>query len=149
MGNSLIGKDVTAYTVQGQGFNNANGNASAGPTFNLIGSWKDIEITVSMDWVDRSPSSADWKVQRRTTRNFKGTAKNLVDSGLGSSGLILPLAGDQVILTFTTIDGASCTVFAGITEGGITAGKDGLDDSLSFEGIGLYNGGDPITYDGY
>ena len=146
MSNTLVGKDLTAYSVTGLGFSNLAGGSSNTGTYSLMGSWKDVEITVSYNWVDRTPSSGDWETKRRTTRTFKGSAKNMVTSG-GSASMITALTGDQILLIFTTIDGQTCTCFAGISEGGITGGKEGVDDSLNFECIGQYNGGDPISFD--
>ncbi len=146
MSNTLVGRDVTAYAVTGAGFQSLDGNVGSVGEFNLLGTWKDIEITLNYNWADRTPSGGDWETKRRTTRSFKGSCKNMVNSA-GSSAMFSALSGDQVFMRFTTLDGKQMFCYAGISDAGLTVGKDGVDDSLNFECIGLYNGGDPISYE--
>jgi hypothetical protein len=147
MAKGLIGRDAIGYTLQRGGVDSAaNPNIIPGATYSMLGRWRTARISLSNEWVDVTPSSADWKEKRRSVIDWNGTFEHIVRYG-GSPILRMLLNDDYVIGTF--IEDASnqpVTIIGGITTGGMSAGKEERTDNLEVENVGMYNNAPSIIY---
>lgn len=146
MAKVLVGRDATAYTIQGGGLDYELSGFNAQNIQNVIAVWKDIEVTFTNDWVEVTPSSGELKEKRRTTYDWKAKLSNVVRSG-GSIALDAIMKNDYIYVVFTeSATGRTVTLIGGISESNYQRGKDAAGETMDIENIGMYNGGPSIFY---
>lgn len=145
-GKVLIGRDVSAYIVQGGGYDFATINTfQAGNIISMLGAWESIEIKFKNNWVDVSASSASEPEKRRTMYEWTASLKSRI-RGTGSVAIDMMGSNDYILVSFTDVTGRVMQLIGGISEAGYNRDKDAGTGTLEIESVGTYNGAPSITY---
>ena len=136
MAKVLVGKDVTAYTVYGAGDDSVSASFSPSTSYNLVGRWKDIKVSLDATWTKVTSSDGLWAEKRLTELDWRATLNNIVRSN-GSSGLALAKEFDYIQVSFVGGDGGTITLKGGISQGSYEAGREARADGLEIENIGV------------
>lgn len=145
MAYELVGNDVSAYVLTGNG---QDGNPGYTNQYSLLGVWKDWELTFDLTRSNVKPSAQLLRQKRLTDLDWSINVSHLIASGGGWLGYAMFNGQFNMRMVFQEESGGGYfTAFGGISKGSIKRGEDAAMESFTLENLGpVGNTGSSLWY---
>ncbi len=135
MSTVIIGKDVVVNTVQAAGFDTVTGTFFPGASYNMLGRWESVEITITRKWFTVTSSDATIEERREGPIDWKASTKNMIRS-VGSAAIAIGRTNSYIQFFWKDGSGETYTLVGGISEAGYSQNAEAGKDNLEIINIG-------------